>query len=282
VFHLPLLIEEKCEGLSRCARLCWSVAKIFSAPAAIAAGFLLFAASRAPAFEDTTPALRLTIAGDSTVASYPPESPVHGWGEFIQRRMRRRVQVRNVAVGGASSSSFLAEGRWDAALNERPTVVLIQFGHNDHTQAISLERYAANLQRMIESARQVGAFPILVTPMQLRFFRDGKFVPSMLDYSDVMRQVATQSGVVVLELNDLSGQLYTRLGPARVEQLGSPGNDHTHFNRLGAEAMAGIVLHELSQMRTPLTREILAPLATAPSTGIPKPEKPAKAARRMR
>jgi lysophospholipase L1-like esterase len=188
--------------------------------------------------------------------------------------MRRRVEVRNVAVPGASSSSFLSEGRWDAALNERPGVVLIQFGHNDSFQSISPRQYQANLRRMIESARQHGAVPILITPMQLRVFRGEKFVPSMAAYAEAVRQLAAQAGVVVIDLNDLSGQLFARLGPERVDQLGSPGNDKTHFNRLGAQAMADIVLHALSQTRTPLTREILAPASQAPPTSTPKAQKP--------
>ncbi len=231
----------------------------FFFPRAVAAGIFLSGASIASAFDDTAPPLRLAIVGDSTVANYPPGSPVHGWGEFIQSRMRRRVQVRNAAVGGASSSSFLAEGRWKAVLAEKPAVALIQFGHNDSFRAISPQQYQANLQHIIESARAQGAVPILVTPMQLRVFRKDKLVPAFQSYADAARQVAAKTGVTLIDLHDLSGQLFSRLGAARAEQLASPGGDKTHFNRLGAQAMAEIILRELSQKRTPLTREIIAP-----------------------
>src|SRR5260221_6767999 len=146
--------------------------------AAIAAMWLA-GAPAARAMDAAPPPLLVAIVGDSTVATYDAASPVHGWGEFIQRRMRPRVLVHNFAAGGASTSSFLAEGRWDAALADKPSVVLIQFGHNDSAQAASLGRFEANLERFVESARACGATPILVTPVQLRVFRDGKFVPSL-------------------------------------------------------------------------------------------------------
>lgn len=255
------------------------MAKFFPPPAILVTAIFLLAASLASALDDTPPPLRITIVGDSTVSAYAPTSPVHGWGEFIPSRMRRRVQVRNVAVPGASTSSFLAEGRWDAALAEKPAVVLIQFGHNDSFQTISPRQYQANLQRIVDSARAHDALPILITPMQLRVFRKDKLVPSLQTYADAARQLAAQSGVILVDLHDLSGQLFARLGPVRAEQLASPGGDRTHFNRLGAQAMAEIVLRELSQRRTPLTREIIAPPTLPPVTHPPPPSRKAKSKR---
>ena len=241
---------------------------LFSTTAFVCA--LAFSPPRARALDDALPPLRLTIVGDSTVASYPPSSPMHGWGEFIAPRMRPRVQVSNDAVGGASSSSFIAKGNWDAALRENPTVVLIQFGHNDSFQSINPQQTRANLLHFVETARARGVVPVLVTPMQLQTFRDNGFVPSLQPYANAAREVAAQTGAALIDLHDLSGQLFRRLGPAKTNQLASPGGDHTHFNTLGAQAMAGIVLRELSRTRTPLAHEILDPIALAPTTPAPK------------
>ena len=238
------------------------------------AGIFFFAALTAFSFDDPSPPLRLTIVGDSTVAAYEPSSPVHGWGEFIADRMHCRVKVRNDAVVGASSSSFLKKGNWDAALREMPTVILIQFGHNDSFQSINPQQTRANLQHFVESARAQGATPILITPMQLQVFRDNTLVPSLQPYADAAKDVAAQCGVTLIDLHNLSGQLFNRLGPVKTEQLASPGGDKTHFNRLGAQAMAEIVLHELAQARTPLTREIIEPAPPPPATSTPKPTKP--------
>ena len=256
----------------------------FSNALARALALLFAAAPVAPAIEDKLPPLRLAIVGDSTVASYDKKSPVHGWGEFIQSRVRSRVIVHNAAVSGASTSSFLAEGRWDAVLTGRPSVVLIQFGHNDAIQALSPVQYAANLQRFVTSARAIGAAPILVTPMELRVFRKtGELIPTLQPYADAMRQLAAREHVPLVDLNQLSGQLFSSLGPTRSYQLGSTWTDRKHFNMLGARAMAELVLRELAQMKTPLSREILALPPSMPIlAATPIPVKPARPPRRPR
>jgi lysophospholipase L1-like esterase len=246
------------------------VVKFLAHPAVAIAGFFLFSAARALSFDDIAPPLRLTIVGDSTVATYDAKSPIHGWGEFIAARMRRRVQIHNLAAPGASSSTFIQKGLWDQALRDNPNVVLIQFGHNDSAQKIDPLQTQSNLQFLIESAREAGATPILITPMQMRAFNRGKLVPTLGPYADAARQVAARTGVAIIDLNTLSGELYERLGPMKTEQLASPGGDMTHFNRLGAQAMADIVLRELAQVRTPLTREILDPSTTFPAGNAPK------------
>ena len=272
--HLPLLKEETREELARYPRLRRTVAKLLAPPAVMVAGVFLFFATRAHSFEDTTPPLRLTIVGDSTVASYDAKSLIHGWGEFIAPRMRPRVKVHNLAVPGTSSSTFIQKGLWDGALRDKPNVVLIQFGHNDSGQDINPLQTQSNLQFLIESAREHGATPILVTPMQLRRFSSDKLLPSLKEYADAAKEVAERTGVVVIDLNDLSGQLFTNLGPARTAQLASAYGDQTHFNRLGAQAMAELILHELAQTRTPLTREILEVNAVSLPAIEPRAEKP--------
>jgi len=222
------------------------------------------------AYDDKQPDLLLTIIGDSTVSAYATGSTIRGWGEFVQPRLRRRVRVTNLAVPGASTVSFIAEGRWKQAMDTKPQVILIQFGTNDSLLGFSLAQYRVNLRWMVESSRAAGAFPILVTPMQLRVFQKGQFVPSLRDYAGTMRQVATETGTLLVDLHDLSGQLYTKLGPERTQQLGP--SDATHFNATGAHAMADIILRELTAVRNPLLREIVdTPTAVE---GTPKPVRP--------
>jgi lysophospholipase L1-like esterase len=258
------------------------ILRIVSLAVALVFAIRLLAATAAWAFDDLPPPLRLVIVGDSTVASYDAASSAHGWGEYIQRRMRPRVQVRNLAKGGATSTSFLAEGRWATALSEKPTVVLIQFGHNELFLKVSIAEYENNLRRFIESARAAGAVPILITPMQFRIFRGDQLFPALGAYADAMKRVAEEAGVVAIDLNDLSGQLFTQLGPERTAQLASTSTDLTHFNRLGAQAMADIIVHQLSGVRSPLTREIVSAPTFASDHGIPQPAKPAIALKRAK
>jgi lysophospholipase L1-like esterase len=245
----------------------WLMVVLASAPAALA--------------EDFEVPLRLVLVGDSTVCAYPTKSPTHGWGEFIQGRMRRRVEIVNLARGGASTRSYWKEGWWDAALREKPAMVLIQFGHNDQSMKIDPTEYQLNLLRLIESARAAGATPILVTPMQIRVFdHRGRFVPSLTPYAAAMKQVAAEKGVPLIDLHNLSSQLYARLGPAGSAQLANLPGDTVHFNKLGAQAMAELVLRELPAADPRLRREVvtLAPPAQV-VPGPPKPKKPPRPAR---
>src|SRR5688572_8496171 len=74
----------------------------------------------------------LFLVGDSTVKN--GTKGLEGWGSQIDKYFdTTRINVVNRAIGGRSSRSFQAEGRWDKVLAElKPSdFLLIQFGHND-------------------------------------------------------------------------------------------------------------------------------------------------------
>src|SRR5262245_31275476 len=72
------------------------------------------------------------ISGDSTAQPGNPNAV--GWGKpLVALFDPAKVNVVNRAIGGRSSRTFVAEGRWERLLAElKPKdFVLIQFGHND-------------------------------------------------------------------------------------------------------------------------------------------------------
>src|SRR5678816_3801573 len=74
----------------------------------------------------------LFLVGDSTVKNSTPGQV--GWGSEIDKYFdTTKINVVNRAIGGRSSRSFQAEGRWDLVLAElKPgDFLLIQFGHDD-------------------------------------------------------------------------------------------------------------------------------------------------------
>ena len=73
----------------------------------------------------------IVLVGDSTVADYPPEKELWGWGQVIPEFFNDNVTVKNWARNGRSSKSFIKEGLWDKALADRADYIMIQFGHND-------------------------------------------------------------------------------------------------------------------------------------------------------
>jgi lysophospholipase L1-like esterase len=78
------------------------------------------------------------LAGDSTMADYPPESyPMQGWGNKLPLFIPDSVRVVNKAVCGRSSKSFVEEGRLEEILQmiKPGDYLFIQFGHNDSGEA---------------------------------------------------------------------------------------------------------------------------------------------------
>src|SRR5262249_51534132 len=129
--------------------------------------------------------VQIFLVGDSTMADKPVEdNPERGWGQAFKDLFDERVVVRNLAVNGRSTKSFIDEGRWRDALGQMRSGdwVFIQFGHNDAKTddpvrfAAPRTTYRQNLIRFVDEAKQKGANPVLLTPvMRRRFDKEGRF-----------------------------------------------------------------------------------------------------------
>ena len=208
--------------------------------------------------------LRLAIIGDSTVCEYPSDHACRGWGYYIQDYFNDRVHVINLARSGRSTKTFIKEGLWAKTLEEKPDVLLIQFGHNDShspdrpestNAATDFRKY---LKQYVDEARAIGAKPILVTPVQRRTYgSNGKLDNSLIIYSDAMKVVATEKKVGLIDLNASSGKLYEQLGPAANDMVANAPDDRTHFNEKGARMMAHLVMQELIQVEHQLAKKLM-------------------------
>ncbi|MEO7932880.1 MAG: rhamnogalacturonan acetylesterase [Chthoniobacterales bacterium] len=211
--------------------------------------------------------LLLVIIGDSTVCNYPADRPDRGWGQFIEERFKDdTVKVINLAAPGRSTKTFIQEGRWQTALEEKPDYVLIQFGHNDShapgkpEATDAAKDYQDYLRRYIDESRAMGATPILVTPMVRRTFDDGGKITenqpppnrSLLSYVNAMKEVGSERKVAVIDLHTSSQVLVEKLGPEASNQFANKSGDNTHFNEKGARAMADLVVKELPIAETRL------------------------------
>ena len=208
---------------------------------------------------------KIFICGDSTAASYDPtQTLMVGWGQLLGSFMPEDVFIRNHAMAGRSTKTFLAEGRLDRILPELSPgdLLLVQFAHNDegdkperHTEPFG--DYAENLRIFIRTARSCGALPVLMTPICIRNFRDGTLLPSHDAYLEAMRTVAGETRVPLIDLYDFSFRLVQSLGDEgskalymHVAEGESPlypeaVRDDTHTRRPGAEAYARFVAGEL-------------------------------------
>src|SRR5689334_18631615 len=96
---------------------------------ALAYLMLLLLLCRADAAEETpiTKRVQIALVGDSTVASYekpPADRPdLAGWGQVFGEFFDELVEVRNFALSGRSSKSFVREGHWSKVLASKPDYV---------------------------------------------------------------------------------------------------------------------------------------------------------------
>lgn len=222
--------------------------------------------------------IKIFLAGDSTIAIKDTKAfPETGWGMPFVHFWDSTVTVVNKAKNGRSTKTFLSEGLWKSIMNEAKEgdYVIIQFGHNDESVE-KKERYSTpdtfkmNLNRFIKETKEKKATPILFTPVSRRKFdKDGKAVATHEQYSALVREVAKETGVLFIDLDEKSKALYQQFGPEHSKLLFlqlQPGehpnypegkNDNTHFNELGARLIAQLVLKELRNLDCGLTERII-------------------------
>jgi len=212
---------------------------------------VLFLGLTAVRADEATP-VKIAIIGDSTVCEYPEDSPTRGWGHYIGDYFKHNVQIVNLAASGRSTKTFIKEGRWAKTLAEKPQFILIQFGHNDshakdHPEATDAATdYRDYLRQYVTEARGIGAVPVFVTPMHRRTFKaDGTLEDILQPYADAMKAVGAELHVPVVDLHQMSGELYLKLGPDKCRELENKMGDNTHFGEKGARAMAELVMSKL-------------------------------------
>lgn len=207
--------------------------------------------------------LSVYLVGDSTMADKPDpaHNPERGWGQALPAYFDSGAVVKNHAVNGRSTKSFIAEGRWDVVQRAlRPgDYVFIQFGHNDE-KTEDTSRYAAadgayrqNLERFVRDARAAGAVPVLFTPIVRRQWSTaGQLTDTHGQYPAVVREVAKQQGVLLIDLEQLTAELLKSYGVEKSKSLfvwTSEGqfpafpaarSDNTHLSPTGAALVAQI------------------------------------------
>ena len=221
---------------------------------------------------------QIFLIGDSTMADKPlADNPERGWGQLLSIYFDARVVIKNHAMNGRSTKSFLDEGRWATVLQQLQTGdwVFIQFGHNDEKKedptryAAPQTDYKTNLTRFVNEARSKGATPILLTPvMRRRFDAQGKFFDTHGEYPDAVRALAKELNVALIDMHQSSQKLieqhgaedskklFLHIAPGQYKSLPQGKQDDTHFSEYGATQMAGLVVAELQQQKLPLASHL--------------------------
>lgn len=242
-------------------------------------GGLLLGADRSPA-ADSGQVVRIVVVGDSTVSNYGPMHAkfpnIAGWGQVLGESFSDKVEVINLAASGRSSKSFLKEGRWAKALEQRPDYVFIQFGHNDcpgkgDRTTDPNGDYRDYLRQYISETRKAGAKPVLITPMARRTFADGKITSTLIPYTEAMIAVGEAEKVPVVDLHRASVELFNRLGDEGSADLSCSADDRTHFSPKGARMMAALIVSQLPE-KEPSLQPFLKAAAGTPVEQAPAPK----------
>lgn len=241
------------------------------------------------------------LLGDSTLKSYLfEEAPMCGWGQVFDRLFDTdKINVVNYAMGGRSVKQMYQEGRLNDVLmtGNEGDFVFIQSGHNDEKEGNDIGTAADSTARFgvgsteamyrsyiedcyIPAVRARGMIPILVTPMtRASKFEDGSFKNTFVkedrQFPKVMKEVAEELNVPLVDLNELSCEYLTEIGydeamavvmsleagetPGKTNK-GSYANGHpenkidtTHFKEALAKQYARIVAEEVKKLSNEYT-----------------------------
>lgn len=226
--------------------------------------------------------------GDSTMAdkSLKDNNQERGWGMMLQGCFSDEVVVRNFALNGRSSKSFIEEGVWQKVLNsiKKGDYLVIQFGHNDEKQDEKRHTDAGttfddNLRKFVLEARQRGAIPILMNSVVRRNYRientavedDDIRGTSLKSYTECdtlvdthgayllsPKNVAKELCVPFVDANKITHDLETSLGkeasrhlhmvflPGEIASLPKGREDNTHYNVHGATTVANLLAEAIA------------------------------------
>jgi rhamnogalacturonan acetylesterase len=191
----------------------------------------------------------LFLVGDSTMKVGTPGQ--RGWGEEMAPFFDpQKINVVNEAIGGRSSRTFQAEGRWDGvlALMKKGDYAIIQFGHNDagaindnfrarasikgvgeDTQAIDnmlthkheiVHSFGWYMRKYATDVRAKRATPIIMSLVPRNNWKDGHVVRASDDaYGGWAQQAATATGTTFVDDNEIIAEGLDKIGPDQTMPL---------------------------------------------------------------
>ncbi|WP_211166308.1 rhamnogalacturonan acetylesterase [Mucilaginibacter robiniae] len=222
----------------------------------------------------------LYLIGDSTVKNGKGKGDggLWGWGSYLVNYFdTTKIAVENDALGGTSSRTFQTQGLWDKVLVKvKPgDYVIMQFGHNDSSPLDDTARargtirgvgeeqkeiynpirkiqevvhsYGWYMRKFVNDAKEKGATVIICSPIPRNSWKEGKINRNNVDsYGQWSAQVAQQTGVYFIDLNQLIADTYDKEGEDKVKSAYFGSKDATHTIEAGAilnaqSVVAGIV-----------------------------------------
>jgi lysophospholipase L1-like esterase len=221
------------------------------------------------------------IIGDSTVSSFADNYyyPRYGWGTQIDKYLDGTYEVKNIALSGRSSKSYVNDKEYKelTAGMKQGDYLLIGFGHND--EKAEADRYTdpngdyktagsfANslYENYIKPAQAAGTTVILCTPIvrrtataewsdsNLHITKDsGDFKGG--DYAQSIRNLGKELNIPVVDMTKMTKELYDTLGQDETVNLHAwtsskaTSVDNTHTNIYGGTYNAYLVTKTIKEL----------------------------------
>jgi lysophospholipase L1-like esterase len=222
----------------------------------------------------------LYIIGDSTVknGSGKGGGGLWGWGDFMFEQLdTMKISIRNYALGGRSSRTFITEGLWDKVLAKvKPgDFVIMQFGHNDgsavndssrargtikgtgeETQEIDniltkkhevVHSFGWYMRKYVTDSKAKGATPIVCSPIPRNDWKEGKVLRATESYGKWAAESARSTGAFYIDLNEIIAIHYEAVGEKEVTSKFFL-TEHTHTTEAGAKLNAASVAEGIKSL----------------------------------
>lgn len=165
----------------------------------------------------------------------------------LQESCRPEIKVENCVVKGANAKSFREQGYWEIMLKSMKSgdFLLIHFNYAKQSSSkpnVSETETACrdNLLSYIREARAAGVKPVLITPMYVPVFKNGRPVHTPDAYSEECRRVADEQQVSLLDLNKISFSRIEAMGEKKSKKIYDPAdnNNSADLNPIGIKMIA--------------------------------------------
>lgn len=229
------------------------------------------------------------LVGDSTVCDYSSEINTsldrYGWGQKLPTHLNN-VTVKNLALSGRSSRSFLTESNYSTLCSSigKGDYLFIQFGHNDEKTDESaypglgtfpsldfstLDGSGKNssgqysyewilLNKYIKVAQNAGAQPVLVTPITRRGSNGQPNYSGHVNYQNAMIALGKQYQIPVIDATALTTALYNEAYASGGADATAAFHcwtaadhsavDNTHLSSKGATEISGIITAQVKAL----------------------------------
>ncbi len=230
--------------------------------------------------------VKVFIVGDSTICNYDMETdkafPRNGYGMWLDEYFNQNVTIVNLALSGRSSKDFLTKSEYTTLTSSIASgdYLIIDFGHNDEksddatrytnptgdtTDQTSFQYYLYTYY--VKMALDVGAQPILCTPIVRRntdnnYNGSSGHVTNGGDYAQAIIDLGAQYDIPVVNLRDLTKQLYLSLSSSETAKMHATTDkveanvDNTHLNSYGAAQVAYMFCNALLNTDSDLAKYV--------------------------